>query len=536
MASNESPRKTRKRSQEQPLPVDADFARIPVDDTFLTGASTESDVDEAGKPGASVESSSPSRGHDEEGDQSDLRLEVDAVEPIEPKLPEKGGKTGASEVREKSAILARISQSVREIENRSTGSGIDPTADAIEGKELGGGEKDILTGDAGQLPPPREAVVARGENVAVRAKKESSEGGAPGKAGTQISAEGPVGVEASADSAAEAESKRGVLSAGRHAGVLEAVEPALGMDAKEGQKKSRKPDDAMVSSGVEPGDEAAIPQSWRDTAPAMREKRFSYGRVFLLCYLLPTVVLVIGVLLAKDAIRSFFAGEKVEEQASALSVAEEVDGQGKKLEELGIKLAAIEAELAAQGDRISEKMPNVDEEIEYLRVRNKLTTYADEAITMANRAQYKKLWDVVYDETQGKYHAAAVSEILRVKFFYASGSRLGAWTLPVRELFPGLETEGDLQVQQVIELLLDRTQDWRVRVRAARLLEGQRTRRVLEKLREAIHDDPNLDVLKEAVRTFEVNAGFVGGDFFDVESVDNWWEANSEKFEEEGGS
>ena len=49
---------------------------------------------------------------------------------------------------------------------------------------------------------------------------------------------------------------------------------------------------------------------------------------------------------------------------------------------------------------------------------------------------------------------------------------------------------------------------------------------------ESIREDPNLDVLKEAVLTFEVNTGFVADDFFDVEGVEAWWSENGEELKE----
>ncbi|MEM9281788.1 MAG: hypothetical protein AAGA96_08180 [Verrucomicrobiota bacterium] len=414
---------------------------------------------------------------------SDSGLEAASKDAINPSGSDKKG-----------AILARMSESVREIENRTLASEQASEPESFvddEAPEHVRMESESSTGDGASatmdavLDP--ESEVTEGEPL----PKSLSE--APG----EIHAE-ENRLEAVKPEATEADSSQ----------------PARGVELQVGDEDA----------------ESRLPSSWRSHVNVRRRLEFSYGKVFFLCFLIPAVVVLLIGFLARGAIRDYFVGD--------IRAAGEGEERGSLMES---KLEALETKLDEMGKRlddtvrrVSESVPNVDQELDYLRVRNQLTSFADDAITMANRSQYENLWEVVYDDSQSDFHAAAVSEILRVKFFYASGSRLGAWILPVSELFPGLENESELEVKQVIDLLTDRTQDWRVRVRAARLLEGQRTRTVFEALRGAIHEDPNLDVLKESVRTFEVNAGFVGDDFFDVKSVDAWWEANAERLDAEG--
>ncbi|MEM7145822.1 MAG: hypothetical protein AAF591_11865 [Verrucomicrobiota bacterium] len=471
----------RSRRRSQAAHVDAKVTEAPAGDSFVH----KGEIGMGGEDGGGDDISSKSsigKGAAAVESKGEAALEINggkSVQDVTAAAPTEEENQSSGEDIAKNAILARLSQSVREIESRSTVHGAQDEA----GEGSAADTRSEVEVSSFELPSPSEG-------------KESEKGAA-----TKQSLEG------------EREDQ------------LEKSDEVLGGAATrdfDEQSSLTDRDELLDREG-----------SWqRKRSRVARRDAVPYGKIFLLCFLIPLMAIFGIGLLAKGAIRSFFVGEAGEQSESSNEIVTS-DAFRLEAEALEGRVSGLEEGLKELDAKIAESIPNVGEEIEYLQMRNRLTSYADEAITMANRSQYEKLWDVVYDEGMTDYHAAAVSEILRVKFFYASGSRLGAWTLPVRDLFPGLETEGDLQVQQVIDLLLDRTQDWRVRVRAARLLEGQRTRRVMESLRDAIHDDPNLDVLKEAVRTFEVNGNFVGEDFFDVESVDAWWEVNSSEFDVE---
>jgi hypothetical protein len=546
------------------LPVDVDFAQIPVNDSFLTEDSTDGDAESPEKEtNGSREPVSPSKSVPEGMERPESLPETkeeaagpalsrksfpdapDVLDPVEPKLPgdapaERTTSEGNDDIEstEKSAILARISRSARDIENRSARPETESTPDSEEQPPVPTEGKEGSSDNPTLLPPPGVTEKTGVEEPSVEAETPPPSQVPPKKERILISEndtrDDALVTAAMEDATPVAKGEK--PKPNRSAGEKEHADPMIEKRVRSRDGDAWFPGESLASPPLVSDEasalEALFPPLWQARVRAL----VPYGKIFLICFLLPMLILALILIMAKDGVRSFFVGGEEKEADPLPALLAENKAQKEALAALDLKMAEMTTAMIAMGERVSVEPPEVHEEIEYLKMRNQLTAYADEAITMSNRESYEKLWNVVYDETQKDFHAAAVAEILRIKFFYASGSRLGAWTLPVRELFPGVETESGLEVHQVIELMLDRTQDWRVRVRAARLLQGYRTRRVLESLREAIHDDPNLDVLKEAVRSFEVNAGFVCADFFDVKSIDAWWEANSEALDGEGGA
>ena len=165
-------------------------------------------------------------------------------------------------------------------------------------------------------------------------------------------------------------------------------------------------------------------------------------------------------------------------------------------------------------------------QLEILGERNRLTALADDAIANGSRAAFEKLLALSKDLSgDRRIQDGAVVEILRVKNFYSSGTRLGSYTLPVATLYPSLKTAAEeaLSSSQLLELLADQERHWRVRTRAAYLLGNRRELSVSEALVRAAESDPNLDVVKECVFTFEENTGYRAKGLFEIESLVNWW-------------
>jgi len=123
----------------------------------------------------------------------------------------------------------------------------------------------------------------------------------------------------------------------------------------------------------------------------------------------------------------------------------------------------------------------------------------------------------------------ASAELLRVKFFYASGTRSASYMLPMATLYPSVKskTEKQLTQKELTDLLLDGEKDWRVRRRVAFLLGDKRSYEVAESLAEAIRSDPSLDVIKEAVFSFEAITGYRSPDLFEMKDLLEWWDTNA---------
>lgn len=169
-------------------------------------------------------------------------------------------------------------------------------------------------------------------------------------------------------------------------------------------------------------------------------------------------------------------------------------------------------------------LPSPQSELVLLKERNRLTSYADEAIATASRASYEKLWAALDDARLANLIHASRSEILRVQNYYLSGSRLEQYQISVADYYPDLVSLRDSQLKddQLIALLSNSKNPWQVRMKAANLLGQRRSTAVGDALAKAIKDDNNLDVVKEATFSFEQMTGYRAR-IFETSSLDAWW-------------
>jgi len=168
-------------------------------------------------------------------------------------------------------------------------------------------------------------------------------------------------------------------------------------------------------------------------------------------------------------------------------------------------------------------------EISQLEERNQLTRLADEAITRGSRSAFMQLASIAETSRDSSQVDGALAELLRVKFFFASGTRSAAYTLPMVTLYPSAKSkkEEKLTQKELVALLLDAEKDWQVRRRVAFLLGDKRSYEVAEALAEAVRSDPSLDVIKEAVYSFEAITGYRSPDLFEMKDLLDWWDTNA---------
>ena len=202
--------------------------------------------------------------------------------------------------------------------------------------------------------------------------------------------------------------------------------------------------------------------------------------------------------------------EKVNEKPSALAPTPAVDTG----EESAARVAAL--------------VPNTsqsNQELVLLKERNRLTSFADQAIAEGKRESLDRLLEAMSDKDLAKLHHAAYAEIQRVYYHLRYMNRIEpGYALPVNEMYkdPAIRSETDLSTDQVIALLKDQGKEWKMRLRAAYLLGGRRTPEVGDALLKALKEDPVLDVAKEAQFSFEQNTNrtFL---LFDIGAIESWW-------------
>ena len=170
---------------------------------------------------------------------------------------------------------------------------------------------------------------------------------------------------------------------------------------------------------------------------------------------------------------------------------------------------------------------------EDVRLRHELTLLADAAIARGDRGAVDDLRGVLDVADEPVQRAAARAEIFRVQQMYATASRLPKGPLAVEQMFPGKTSEKDLDEQQIVKLLTDPDRETETRVRAAWLLQGHRTMTANDQLMTAMRNDKNLDVVKQAMLSFQKNTGYQGGDWFDANSAETWWAENASRLAKE---
>ena len=170
-------------------------------------------------------------------------------------------------------------------------------------------------------------------------------------------------------------------------------------------------------------------------------------------------------------------------------------------------------------------------ELWLLKERNRLTTYADEAIAEGSSEALANLWASLRDPEMDRLRHGVQTEIIRVQNHYAHISRLpDGYRLPVSDLFPGkgLRAEADLQAAQLIALLQDQKQPLFVRIRAAYVLGSHPTQAVGEALMGAMKNDPSLDVAREAQRTLTEFFG-MAVPVLHTPAAEAWWQSRPRK-------
>lgn len=176
------------------------------------------------------------------------------------------------------------------------------------------------------------------------------------------------------------------------------------------------------------------------------------------------------------------------------------------------------------------ELPPTQAEMVQLKERNRLTAFADEAISTGSRDAYEQLWKALTDPRLATLVHGARAEILRVQECYLSGQRvkyygLKNYQMPIAELFPDTPTltPAQLSDDQLIHILQDHQKaPWQAREKAAWYLGSRRTKKVGDALVKAVKEDPMLDVAAEATFSFEQVTNY-HAKLFEPEAMEAWW-------------
>lgn len=192
----------------------------------------------------------------------------------------------------------------------------------------------------------------------------------------------------------------------------------------------------------------------------------------------------------------------------------------------------IDPEVKKFKDDIQSKVASYDQYLEELKERNRIMQLGDQAI-FADRKAYEEL-KVAASSDKPERAAAAGAVMLQVKSFYISGTRLGDYKLDLEE-FRGLtkpSSPPDPATYATTNLIAEAktNDDWRARSKSLELLGSRHVKGVPEAVIAVAKTDQNLEVVRDAIRSFEMLTGFHSPDILEPEHIEQWWSEHGEEF------
>ncbi len=178
-----------------------------------------------------------------------------------------------------------------------------------------------------------------------------------------------------------------------------------------------------------------------------------------------------------------------------------------------------------------ELLAEIQGELARIKARNRLTSLADQAISAGSRYSYRELERAYQAPEIIELKDAASAEMGRVESHFVSTRRYRSYTLDVPRLIEGKRTESELDARDLIEIMLQESNYWEARARAAQLLATDKgDPRVAEALVRCIDGDSSLYVLQEALLSFEKITGYKPPGVFDGSLASDWWAQNKVRF------
>jgi len=211
-------------------------------------------------------------------------------------------------------------------------------------------------------------------------------------------------------------------------------------------------------------------------------------------------------------------------------IREQISPTVKRLRErISSKVIEFEEFQSAMKREVEQEHQAVLDEVVKVQSRSMLLELGDKAIWDLSRPAYEQLLGIANEAGDEVLRLAAKSEIIRVKNAFTGSARTrGVFLSRVEE--EGKETlESDFDTTELIDLLLNHP-NWKFRARSAQMLAERKEPDVPQALLESMREDQNLEVFKEALKSFEAITGYQAPDVFGYTSCNDWWKENSETF------
>jgi hypothetical protein len=192
------------------------------------------------------------------------------------------------------------------------------------------------------------------------------------------------------------------------------------------------------------------------------------------------------------------------------------------------KIDSFDAFLRSLTEQNKANFDAINGELAILRERNRLMQLYDRAVNEADRKALEELMKI-QDEPTNPLAALAGSLVLQVKNFYLFGTRLGDYQLVIHrfglsdiELPSAAHSPESYSVDDLISGLRH-DEDWHARAKCADLLGSRKVKSVPDELLRAAKTDKNLEVVRNALRSFCEVTGYTKPDVFAYQPAENWW-------------
>lgn len=168
---------------------------------------------------------------------------------------------------------------------------------------------------------------------------------------------------------------------------------------------------------------------------------------------------------------------------------------------------------------------SLSSEVAILKKRNEILNLGDLGTQSADRSALEELEKISRESEDASLKTAANSEIARIKSFW-----LGVTRLKGQKFIKNGEAkkDDDFTTNELIQEMLSNPQ-WNVRALAAQALRKRKEKGVPEALVKCIKNDRNLEVIKDAMRSFESVTGYDSPDIFSADYIEKWWVEHGEE-------
>lgn len=236
------------------------------------------------------------------------------------------------------------------------------------------------------------------------------------------------------------------------------------------------------------------------------------------------LIFALGVFWLADiegATRLVFLGFEIDKRVEkAEDIIDRLDCVEKIAQDTKNNLQKIQLEAVETTNKLSALMDKEDKLFEIQKYKNRaIEGYYDAYNSLRN-----------YQSEDYDLLERARAAVLEVKLSYIGTTRIkGIEIHRTKEDGTRIE-EDDFETIWLIEDLLNH-QNWRIRIKAANLLVKRKEIDVPEVLLEAMENDPNLWVRKEALDSFERVTGFIARDVFQFETGEprEWYLKNKDE-------